>query len=127
MANSVTTNAARVKFAKAHGEAAAVPKITQVGWGNGGHNTSTRVPTQPAGNLTVTPGEFLKKNIDGFSYPVTTTTRFTVSLTKTEGNGQDVSSCGLYDSAGTLIAVKNFAPKIKDDETEIIITWDEEF
>lgn len=127
MANSVTTKKAREKFAKAHGDGTAIPQITQVAWGDGGHDTTTRDPIQPTGDLLTVPGEFLKKNIDSISYPTTTTLRINVDLEKAEGNGYDVSSCGLYDAAGDLVAVKNFAPKAKDNETEIIIAWDEEF
>ena len=126
MANSVTTVTAREKFAAAHGDGSAVPQITNVGWGTGGHDAN-RQPTQPSGSLTSVPGEVLQKAIEGHSYPIATTARFTVKLEKTEANGSDISSCGLYDSAGDLIAVKHFAPKAKDNETEIVITWDEEF
>jgi Phage tail-collar fibre protein len=126
MAYEVTTRAARVKFAKAHGDGTVLPKITQVGWGTGGVDSGGN-PTQPADTLTAVPGQVLKKNIDSFSYPINTTTRFQVSLTKTEANGSAISSCGLYDSAGTLIAVKHFPAKVKDGETEIFVTWDEQF
>lgn len=127
MANSITTVAGREKFAKAHAGAQALPKIVQVGWGSGGHNTSTGQPIAPTGNEAIVPGEFLKKAIDGYTFPVSTTIRFNVSLLATEGNGNNVSACGLYDEAGTLIAVKTFTPKAKDNETELLIAWDEEF
>ena len=127
MANSVTTVKAREKFAKAHGDATPVPKIAQVGWGNGGHDPATRQPTQPSGSSTSVAGEFTRKDIDGISYPVSTTLRIDVSLLKAEGNGYEVSSCGIYDTAGDLIAIKHFPPKTKDNETEIYVTWDEEF
>ncbi|MTV47772.1 phage tail protein [Heliobacillus mobilis] len=127
MANSVTTNAARAKFAQAHGGSAALPAITQIGWGNGGHNPATSEPIAPDPAATQVPGEFLVKNIDGHSFPVATTLRITGSLGLTEGNGQNVSAVGLYDSAGTLVALKTFRPKAKDDETVMEIDWDEEF
>lgn len=126
MANSVTTVKAREKFAKAHAGDAALPKIVQVGWGNGGHD-GNRQPIMPANTLTQVPGEFLKKAIDGHSFPITTTLRIAASLQAGEGNGIDVSACGLYDEAGDLIAVKTFTPKNKDAETVIEIDWDEEF
>lgn len=126
MANSITTIAAREKFAKAHRGDITLPKITQVGWGDAGHD-SNRNPITPTGSESMVPGEFTRKNIDGSSYPIPTTLRLNVSLLASEGNGKDVSACGLYDSQGTLIALKTFKPKAKDDETEIYITWDEEF
>lgn len=128
MANSVTTIAAREKFAKAHAGTAALPKVTQVAWGTGGHdpaNGDAVIP--PTADLIAVPGEFLRKVIDSQSFPVSTTARFTSTLTGEEGNGKDVSACGLYDEAGTLVAVKTFKPKAVDLDTTITIDWDEEF
>lgn len=122
---TVTTKAARKKYAQAHATGSAVPKITQVGWGSGGHSADNS-PVQPADTLTAVPGEFYR-NTPAITMPGDTTVRYNLTLAKPEGNTGVVSSCGLYDAAGTLIAVKNFSPKIKDDEVEILITWDEEF
>lgn len=127
MANSITTSTARQKFAQAHGGDAALPAITHVGWGDGGHNTETGLPIPPTSELTQVPGQFLKKAISSHTYPNFVTLRLVVSLGVTEGNGKNVSACGLYDGAGDLVAVKTFTPKGKDDEMEIVIDWDEEF
>jgi hypothetical protein len=126
MANSVTTDLARGIFAKAHGEGLPVPQITTVAWGTGGVDASGNVLV-PSGTLTAVPGEVIQKPIESYSYPIPTTARFTVKLSTTEANGNEISSCGLYDSAGNLIAVKNFSRKAKDSETELVVTWDEEF
>ena len=37
--------------------------------------------------------------------------------------GQIVSTCGLIDSAGDLIAYKNFSPKAKDADTRFEVQW----
>ncbi len=126
MANSVTTYAAREKFAKAHGEGAALPKIAQMGWGDGGHDVNNQ-PIPPDPGATIVPGEFLRKPIESYSYPASTTVRFVCRLTTSEGIGKMVSAVGLYDNAGTLVALKTFAPKAKDADTEIEIQWDEQF
>jgi len=127
MANSATTEQTREDFAKAHGGDQPLPKITQVAWGNGGHDPDTREPIAVDGTETTVPGELLKKDIDNYSYPVTTTLRLAVSLLSGELNGYEISACGLYDENGNLAAVKTFTPKTKDQETEIYINWDEEF
>lgn len=126
MSNSITTFNARVKFAKAHAGDITLPKVTQIAWGDGGVDINGNLIVLSS-TLTQVPGEFLVKNVDQISFPSETTVRFRGVLTTTEGNGKDISSCGLYDSEGTLIAVKVFKPKAKDNETTIEIDWDEEF
>lgn len=125
--NSVTTTKAREKFAKAHIGDEPLPAITQVAWGDGGHDPATGAATPPDANSNVLGGEFLRKAIDAHSFPTTTTLRMTVSLQLTEGNGENVSACALVDADGDLVAVKHFTPKGKDNETVIEIDWDEEF
>lgn len=127
MAYTTTTVAARAKFAKAHGQGGTVPKVTHVGWGNGGYDDELGEVIDPSPNATVVPGEFLKKTIDVITMLDTITVRYVISLEKPEGNGQNVSSCGLYDSEGTLVSIKNFIPKPKDSDTLITIQWDEQF
>lgn len=122
----VTTMKARGKFAKAHAGEIVLPKITQIGFGNGGHNLAGE-PTQPTGLEVAVPGEFLKKNIESTAFPIPTTLRLVGILDFAEGNGQNVSAVGLYDAEGDLVALKHFSPKPKDDETRIEFDWDEQF
>ena len=126
-ANTVTTLKAREKFAKAHGDGEAVPKITQVGWGTGGHNPSTGQPIFPDSNAQIVPGEFIRKAIAQRSYPNSVTVRILGILESAEGLGQNVSACGLYDQGGHLVALKTFTPKGVDEDTRLEIEWDEEF
>ncbi|WP_301171019.1 phage tail protein [Brevibacillus nitrificans] len=122
----VTTKKAREKFARAHAGEISLPRITQIGFGNGGHDLAGN-PTNPDDNVNQVTGEFLKKNIDSISHPIPTTLRLVGILDFPEGNGQNVSACGLYDSDGDLVALKHFKPKPKDDETRLEIDWDEQF
>lgn len=131
---SVTTIKAREKFAKAHAEGKAVPKITHVGWGTGGVDSNGNV-IAPSPSQTKVAGEFIKKPIDSVSYPNAsngdyTVVRFVATLSPTDSNalGKAVSSVGLYDQEGDLIAIKNFGSKLIDeDSTDIEIVWDETF
>lgn len=129
MANSITTTIARGKFAKAHAEGIALPKITQIGWGEGGVDDSGNI-LLPSANQTVVAGEFFRNNIISFSYADNNlTVIFNCSLLSTEVGvvGKKLSSIGLYDEAGDLIAVKNFGIKTIDEDTRIDIPWHEEF
>ncbi|MBY0052990.1 phage tail protein [Brevibacillus agri] len=127
MANSVTTTKAREKFAKAHAGDAPLPKVSQVGWGTGGHDPVTREPIAPDGSVNVIPGEVVRKDIDGHSFPVSTTLRLAVSATFAETGSVEISCCGLYDADGDLVAWKTFKPKGMDAETTLEIDWDEQF
>lgn len=127
MTYTTTTVAARAKFASAHGQGTPVAKVVQVGWGDGGYDSELDEVIEPSPNATIVPGEFLRKNINDISMLDTITIRYMISLEKNEGNDYNVSSCGLYDENGVLIALKNFFPRVKDDETLITIQWDEQF
>lgn len=130
----VTTIKAREKFAKAHAEGLPVPKITHAGWGTGGVD-SNGIVIPPKASQTSVAGEFLKKPIESVSYPNKdkgdyTLVKFTMTISPTDEGalGKEVSSCGLYDEAGDLIAIKNFGKKkIDADTTDIEISWEETF
>lgn len=133
MANSITTLKAREKFAKAHAEGITVPKITSVGWGEGGADTEGNV-IAPTNRQTEVDGQFLVNDIKEVSYPLEgegnyLTVRFKATINYSESGALDkrISTCGLYDEEGDLIAIKNFSPKSLDEDTRIEIEWDEEF
>lgn len=124
--NTVTTNIARAKFARAHKGDITLPTIAQIAFGDGGHDLGGE-PIPPTGNETQVPGEFLRKPIDDTDLPISTTLRILGSLDFNEGVGKHVSAVGLYDSDGDLVALKTFSPKIKDADTRIEVQWDEKF
>ncbi len=124
--STITTLNARIKFAKAHGEGLPVPKITKIGWGNGGVDANGKL-IELNENMTILPGEFIRKNVTDIYYPENNIVSFKSILNTEEGNGEYVSSCGLFDEENTLIAIKVFKPKYKDNETTIEIEWHEEF
>lgn len=125
--NVVTTNLGREKLAKAHVGEAALPAITKIGFGTGGHDTGTGLPLTPTGAETVVPGQVLKKNITSFSFPISTTAEIIGVLDFAEGNGVSISAFGLYDADDDLIALKYTTPKPKAADTRLEITWDEQF
>ena len=125
--NVVTTDLGREKLAKAHLGSQALPAITQIGFGTGGHDTGTGLPLTPIGAETVVPGQVVIKNITSYSFPIATTAEIIGVLDFAEGNGVSISAFGLYDSAGDLVALKYTTPKPKASDTRLEITWDEQF
>lgn len=126
MANSVTTVAARTKFAQAHGTTGTLPKVVKMAFGTGGVDSNNQ-PIPPVTGSTSLANEVLRKNLDSVSYPVPTTVRFTGSLSEGELNGLDISEIGLVDETGDIVAVKTFTKKGKDGESQLVFQWDEEF
>lgn len=120
-----TTKTGRAKFATAH-QTGSLPKITHLAFGNGGHDTAGN-PIAVDDNRTTVPGQFSTLR------PVTSVTASGMTCTiigrlnYADEVGQIVSSCGLIDSAGSLIAYKNFSPKSKDADSMFEIQWIEQF
>lgn len=126
--NTVTTVRAREKFARSHGGDRTLPAITQIAFGTGGHNPSTGEPLAPSDSAVEVPGEIIKKSINTHSYPIATTLRVVGDVTDLDvATGEDISSCGIYDSDGDLVAIKTFSPKTMSEDMRIEITWDELF
>lgn len=128
MANSVTSKKARELFAQAHGTTGTLPQVTQMAFGNGGVDGSNVPITPSATAIPLALGnQLLVKNIESVSYPITTTVKFTCRLLAGELNGYDINEAALIDSAGNVVAKKTFTKKSKDNETELVFEWNEEF
>ncbi|MBW2672333.1 MAG: phage tail protein [Deltaproteobacteria bacterium] len=124
--NTVTTNIGREKLAKAHIGLITLPAITQIAFGNGGVDTSGN-PIPPDGTETTVPGQFILKDVSSVEFVPPTTARIHGELAYDEGNGENVSACGLYDSEGDLIALQTFAVIPKTSSLRILVDWDEVF
>lgn len=125
--HEVTTLKAREKFAIAHAMGGTFPKITEVGWGDGGADSEGNL-IFPTDSATIVPGEFVRKPIDGVTTNGLKTT-FVLTLLGTDTNavGKNLSACGLYDSEGDLIAVACFSIKNINANSRIEIEWTETF
>ena len=121
-----TTKVGRAKFAAAH-QTGVLPKITHLAFGNGGHDPATGAPVEFDDNRTTVPGQFTTLR------PVSSVTAngmictIVGRLDYAHEVGQIVSTCGLIDSAGDLVAYKNFSPKAKDADTRFEVQWTEQF
>lgn len=124
--NTATTIIARNKFAKAHMGDAPLPKLSKMAFGDGGHNVGGD-PIPPNGDELEVPGEFVQVPINQMTLSGSTAIRIEGTLSYGEGNGKLVSSVGIYDEVGDLVAVKTFSPKAKDEDTKLDIVWYEKF
>lgn len=121
--NVITTTIQREGLAKAIAGTDPLSKVVKVGFGNGGHDPVTGQPTPPSAGTTQVEGEFIKKDIDGFQFPISTTVAFELKLGYLEGNGKDVSAIGLYDTDDNLVALKHIVAKPKTQDTELTFLW----
>lgn len=120
------TVTAREKLASSY-NTGTMSTITQVGFGDGGHDADTGEALDTDDTLNQVPGEVLKKAIESSS--VTGTVFKAVGLANdTEISlGVDVSSVGFYDSDGDLVAYMNTTPKTMSENMTIEIEWYDEF
>lgn len=102
------------------------PTITQVGFGTGGHNPVSGDAKTPDPAAIVVPGEVIKKVVSGFGINGDLAT-ITGVVDQNEANGQRISSYGLYDATGVLIAIYNTNPSSKTSDTRIEIDWQQAF
>ena len=126
MANAVMTKAGREKLCKAHAGEAALPAITQMALGKGGVDAEGNV-LEVTGEETGLKQQLVKREIDGYSFPDSTTCRYSLRLEKAELVNESISEQGLFDEEGTLIAYRTFSPKGKDADMEFVFDMDEMF
>ncbi len=122
----VVTNAGAEKIAAALDGGGLLPNLnTTVGIGNGGHDTGTGDVLTPSRAATQTPGRFMTKAAESFSWSnAQLTVQVLLDHTDTEAFGEDVSSLGVYDGDGALFMIINFKPRPKDEYNTIMMTWE---
>lgn len=122
---AVTTIKRRGKLATAE-QTGIIAPITHMAWGDGGHDLVTGAPLDADDEAIIIPGEHTKKPIASV---VATGNEVTIVavLERTDAIGETISSVGLYDSDGDLVAVRNRVPVVKDGDTRIEDTWIEVF
>lgn len=124
--NAIITAASRQKMVKARAGAITLPPITQMAFGNGGVDGQGD-PISPSESATGLNNELLRKNIDGYTFPTTTSCRYTCTLSELELAGQNINEVGLIDSAGDFVAIKTMTNKGKDSDLEMTFTVDDIF
>lgn len=118
MAEAITTNHYRRKLAKAMAGGPALAPITHMAFGDGGHDAATLTAIDPDPEQSALNHELLRK-------PLTLVTQedlFSVTgrgvIAHAELVGYAISEAALIDADGTIVGIKNFAPKIKESDEE---------
>ena len=116
MSEAITTNNFRQRIARHFFDGSALPQVTHMAFGDGGHTGLTPKPAN--GTQTSLVHELLRKPLEVVTqedvYSVTGTGRIEAS----ELVGISISEAALLDSAGNVLGFRNFAPKVKEsDET----------
>lgn len=124
--NVVITVAGRQKLVRARAGAITLPAIVGMAFGDGGVDGNGNVIT-PSANQSALNNQLLRKPVDGYTFPTTTSCRYTCTLTESELAGKAISELGLYDSAGDIVCIKNMTPKGKDDDIEMAFELDDIF
>jgi len=124
--NVVITQAGRQKIVRARAGAATLPAVAGMAFGDGGVDGQGHVIT-PSSSQTALSHQLLRKAIDSYTFPTTTSCRYVCTLTESELAGESISEIGLYDTEGDIIALKNFTAKGKDDDVEMTFSLDDIF
>lgn len=126
MANEIVTDKAREKMAKARAGDLTLPKITKMSFGDGGVDING-TPVTPSGSDIALKHEVLRKDIDGHTFPITTTCTYSCKLLKADIPGINVNEIALIDAEGDLVAIKSFGNKYKDADMEMVFQIDDIF
>ncbi len=126
MAEGKITKKGREKLCKAHAGDIVLPKITKMAFGNGGVDENGNV-IETTGEETSLKNQLLIRDIDSHTFPISTTAKYILTLSKTDLADQYISKQGLFDSQGDLVAYKTFLPKGKDGDMEFQFEMDEIF
>lgn len=124
---SVITNTRRENLCKiTSGAISTMPRVTHIAFGDGGVDSSGN-PLSPLETQTALKSEVARYAIDGVTYPVGTTARYTVTIPKADLPGAKISEAALVNSEGGLDAIKNMYVKQKDEGVSFEFTFDDEF
>lgn len=124
---SVITKKRREKLCKATSTGEAIAKISKIAFGDQGYDESSGTPKTPDDTQTNLNHQLGSFNIDGVTYPTTTTARYSVTIPKDAMTGASVSEAALIDSDGDVVAIKNMYPKRKDSDVIFVFEFDDEF
>lgn len=125
--NSVITRKRRIKLCQASSDAQKpLAPITHIALGDGGVDSAGN-PTPPGEEQTSLNHQLAQYPIDGFSYPVETTVRYTVTVPANALSGESINEAALVDSDGDLAAIKTMYTKRKDAGVIFTFEFDDEF
>lgn len=115
MAEAIVVDAFRKRLAKHMTDNSALPPITYMAFGDGGHNAD-QTAKSPSATATALAHEVLRKPLALITQEDLYSTTGKGAVEASELIGVPISECGLIDSAGQLVGLKNFAPKYKESD-----------
>ncbi|MEO1750735.1 hypothetical protein [Thiofaba sp. EF100] len=121
MSEAITLDTFRARLAAAVAGESACPVVTHMAFGRGGHNHDGTARPVAASRTTLF-DERLRKTAASIDRPSPTEVRVKGVITEAELNGETISEAALVDASGQLIAMKTFAPKVKESDERIEIT-----
>jgi hypothetical protein len=121
MSEATTLDAFRARLAAAVAGEAACPVVAHMAFGRGGHTASGAAKPVDA-SRTALYDERLRKAATSIDRPSPTEVRVKGVITEAELVGETVSEAALVDASGQLVAMKTFAPKVKEADERIEIT-----
>lgn len=90
--------------------------LKYMAFGDGGHDPATMEPLSPSENQTSLNHEVLRKELTLIKQEDSLSVTGKGSIESSELVGTYLSEAALIDSDGKIIGVKNFAPKIKEND-----------
>lgn len=125
--NSIITLARRKNLARiTSGAVETLPKIAAIALGDGGVNEDGSI-RPPSGDQTALAHEIGRYSVTPPTYPVETTARYQITVPEADLVGAAISEMALVDEEGTLCAIRNTSPKVKDEDEEFTLIFDDEF
>ncbi len=124
--NVVITPIRRQNLVQASAGDVTLPTIVGMAFGDGGVDGNGDVIT-PTDTQSTLNNELLRKAAASHTFPTTTSCRYTCVLDEADLAGENISEIGLYDSAGNIVAIKNFPSKGKGSDEKMTFTLDDTF
>lgn len=115
MTEAVTANAYRKRVAKHMADNSVLQPLGFIAFGDGGHNANltAKIANPDATGLV---HELLRKPLSAILQEDLFSVTGVGSVEKPELNGAQISEAALLDTAGQLVGLKNFAPKVKESD-----------
>lgn len=128
MSYQVTTLQARKDMARARLGQIALPRITHIAFGTGGHLPGdVLTPVRPLETAIALETEVARYPIAAAVLKNDTTVEYKVVIPKGTLNGVVLTEQALIDENAKVVAIKTFGAKKKEPEDEFTFTWDEDF
>ena len=113
MSETVTSNAYRRRIAKHMADNSPLPPFGFMSFGDGGHNPDL-TPKAPNPEAVALAHELLRKPLSSITQPTPYTVECEGRIDAGELTGAYVSEAALLDADGQIVAIKTFAPKIRE-------------